>query len=441
VNDYYAGCNELLLRAVPLTARRILDVGCGEGRLGAALRRLAPGRQVFGIEREPAIAMRATPHLDEVFTLDAQVDDPPLEPESLDCILFGDVLEHLIAPTDVLARYRRFLRADGIVLCSIPNIQHHSVIAALLKGDFQYTPAGLLDIAHVRFFTYSTILKMLLDAGFAPHIVDTIATPSPPPFLRAAAPLLQHLGVDPHRTQRYLAAYQYIVKGDPLPPIPADDAPLSFVVCVSDEASLANNFLSSPCLGANGPHEILLVRECRSAAEGLNRGVARARHDVVVCVHQDVYLPRDWPARFWQGYRAAQHRFGALGPVGVYGVRGDTRVGHVVDRDRLLREPESLPARVDTLDELLLAVPRDVAPPFEPRLGFHFYGADICLAARDRGLSAVVIDALCFHNSPHTALPPDFFVSGHAFAAKWRGRLPVATSCARIEADGTLRAN
>jgi len=140
------------------------------------------------------------------------------------------------------------------------------------------------------------------------------------------------------------------------------------------------------------------MRHCGSAAEGLNRGRAQARHPLVVCVHQDVYLPRDWPARFWRQYRLAEKQFGKIGVAGVYGVamRGAAlkKAGHVVDRDRLLRESEPLPAAVDTLDELLLAVSRDLPIPFDPQLGFHLYGADLCLGARQEGLAAVALDAL-----------------------------------------------
>jgi hypothetical protein len=109
------------------------------------------------------------------------------------------------------------------------------------------------------------------------------------------------------------------------------------------------------------------------------------------------------------------------------------RAGHVVDRDRLLREPEGLPAAVETLDELLLALPRSTPLRFDPALGFHFYGADLCLQARRQGLSAVALDALCLHHSQSVELPPAFFASGAVFARKWSRQLPVATPCAVVD--------
>jgi hypothetical protein len=42
-----------------------------------------------------------------------------------------------------------------------------------------------------------------------------------------------------------------------------------------------------------------------------------------------------------------------------------------------------------------------------PALGFHFYGADLCLHDRDKGLAAVAGVALCYHNQRAVELPPD----------------------------------
>jgi SAM-dependent methyltransferase len=447
----FGNCNEFLLRAVPARARRVLEVGCGEGKLGKRLKEQSSHTIVFGVERELAAAQRACQHLDKVFVLDIERDDPPVEPGTIDCILYGDVLEHLITPHEVLARFKRFLSPNGTILCSVPNIQHHSMVQALFKGDFQYTAEGLLDRTYLRFFTYSTFIKLLVDCSFAPAILDTIPVACPPQLLAAAEPLIRYLGLDPKRTRHYLESYQYIFQGAPL----HYDGPerlaeanghvpkLTFAVCVSDEATLRANLLSSPCLAAGSPHELLLMRGCRSAAEGLNFALEQARNPLVVCVHQDVYLPRDWPKRFWHQFQFAQSRYGNVGLAGVYGVCSPdgkpTRLGHVVDRDRLLKDGHVFPSEVQTLDELLLVVPKSVPLKFDSRLGFHFYGADICLQAKNQNLSVVALDALCFHNSPHVGLTPDFFKSGQAFAAKWANSLPLATSCVTIDHQANMR--
>jgi hypothetical protein len=70
---------------------------------------------------------------------------------------------------------------------------------------------------------------------------------------------------------------------------------LSFVVCVSGEAVLAANLMSSPCLAPGSPHEVIPVLDAPSAGAGLNAGRERARYGLVVCVHQDVVLPHSVP--------------------------------------------------------------------------------------------------------------------------------------------------
>jgi hypothetical protein len=104
----------------------------------------------------------------------------------------------------------------------------------------------------------------------------------------------------------------------------------------------------------------------------------------------------------------------------------------------LLRDGPELPAKVATLDELLLVVRRDSGLRFDPDLGFHLYGADICRQARERGLAVVAVGALCHHNSRSLVLPESFYHSAAVFARKWSHRLPVATPCIIIDRDAEV---
>ena len=236
------------------------------------------------------------------------------------------------------------------------------------------------------------------------------------------------------------------------------DTPLTFVACVSDEGILHANLLASACLQPGTVHEVILIKNCRSAADGLNRGIARARHEFVVCLHQDVHLPPGWDQRLIQQLGAATRQWGSIGVAGVYGVGQPTevqpeaqataaareprhqpqefavrRMGRVIHRGHPLFDSPNLPARVSTLDELLLVVPRNTPLRFDPELGFHLYGADICLLAEEHGLAVIALDAACHHNTRTATLPKAFFQSADTFAGKWQHRLPVATSCVVID--------
>ena len=227
-------------------------------------------------------------------------------------------------------------------------------------------------------------------------------------------------------------------------------APLSFVTCVSSTGRLRSNLLASPCLCPGTTHERIAVSNCPSAADGLNIGLEHAKHDWVVCVHEDVFLPEGWDRTLVQELPEAERRFGPIGVMGVYGVSeviepsnpahrlAAERIGWVVDRGRQLRDGPELPAWVATLDELLLVVRRDSGLRFDPALGFHLYGADVCLQAREQGLTVVAIAALCHHNSSSIGLPESFYESAQVFARKWRDRLPVATPCVIIDRAGEV---
>jgi SAM-dependent methyltransferase len=437
--SYHDGFNEYLFAAVPSSARRILEVGCARGRLGHELKRQDPGRYVAGVELDPEAAEAARARLDDVFVLDVQGDLPPVEPGSLDCLVLGDVLEHLVDPEAVLRRYRDLLHPEGLVLVSVPNIQHYSIIKNLLRGDFMYQPAGLLDATHLRFFTYMTFAKLMLDAGFLPRIEHRIRSGEAQQLVEPAAPLLQHCRVHPDAALEPLDTYQYVVSASLLPDPPAGFAaePISFVACVNDDDQLESNLLRSPCLDPGTPHELVLMRGQASAADGFNKALETVRHDLVVFVQQDMYLPRGWDSQFLGQFRDAERQFGPVGVAGVFGYRfgpeGKRNLGRVLDRQALHDARAPLPATADGLDEIVLAVPRATPLRFDPTLGFHLYGADICLSARQQGLPVVVLDAPCLHNSLFTYLSPEFHHAREQLLAKWPDVRPLHSSMGQLD--------
>lgn len=443
-SEYYAGLNEQLLRAVPDSARVIVEVGCAYGRLGARLKQLDPERVVFGVERALTAAEQARHVLDDVFVCDVESEELPLERGSVDCILYGDVLEHMVDPGAVLERHRSLLSSSGRVVCSIPNLQHHSVVTQLLRGDFQYQESGLLDATHLRFFTFATAMKLLLDAGYAPDLVDIVEWAGAESVVEAGETLLRALRVDVGRATKYMNAQQYIVTGRALEPVDhGEEVPITFVACVNDEAQLVDNLLRSPCLRSPHPHEVLLFRGCASAAEGLNAGIEQAHNELVVLVHQDVYLPQGWTDRLVQQWRAAFPGAERGGIAGVWGLDSGPHdggfFGHVVDRDHLLSTDNKFPRPVDMIDELVMVLPRGTPLRVDPDLGWHLYGTDLCLAARQLGLGVAVLDAICHHNSLTGDVPPAYSQSEDVIAAKWRQHLPIATICSVIERSSTQR--
>ena len=120
--------------------KRVLDVGCASGYQAHLL--AENGCITTGIEVNENAAQIAREVCDRVHVADIErfKVSEIVAGESYDVVVFGDVLEHLINPLAVLEDVRTVLRANGVVVASIPNIAHGAIRLALLRGDFDYQP-------------------------------------------------------------------------------------------------------------------------------------------------------------------------------------------------------------------------------------------------------------------------------------------------------------
>ncbi len=84
-----------------------------------------------------------------------------------DLVLLPDVLEHIDEPKKTLIKIKEYLKIDGEVIVSMPNIRHYSAFVKIfIKGDFRYEESGIFDYTHVRFYCRKNIAELLESAGF-----------------------------------------------------------------------------------------------------------------------------------------------------------------------------------------------------------------------------------------------------------------------------------
>lgn len=170
---YYAHQRHEMLRYIPAGTRAVLDVGCSSGAFGILVKEKF-GCEVWGIEPDKQSAENANKLLDKVYNsfFDNQID---FGDKTFDCIIFNDVLEHLVNPFEALELCKRYLNKDGVLVASIPNIRFFDAIYHIvIQGDFMYTGAGIFDKTHLRFFTRKSMIRMFTDAGYKINSVDGI---------------------------------------------------------------------------------------------------------------------------------------------------------------------------------------------------------------------------------------------------------------------------
>lgn len=158
---------------VPSAARRVLDLGCSSGALGAELKRERHAH-VVGVEIDPGYASEAQARLDRVVVSDVESFlAAEAGEEEFDCVIAADVLEHLVDPWTALRRATGLLRPGGTAVVSVPNVLHWRGLARLVwTCRWPRDDAGPFDRTHLRWFTGTDVTELLEQAGLQPLRVE-----------------------------------------------------------------------------------------------------------------------------------------------------------------------------------------------------------------------------------------------------------------------------
>lgn len=208
-------------------------------------------------------------------------------------------------------------------------------------------------------------------------------------------------------------------------------------VAVNNDEVLRNNLYRSPDILARPELQILTRRGFASASLAHNSALDEASNDVVIFVHQDVYLPQGWFGSLARALADLQREGVDWGVLGCFG----SRKGHADGLGRVYTRGLGIhgtsidcPEIVESLDEIVLIIRKSSGLRFDPSLPhFHLYGTDLCMAASARGLPSFAIPAFCVHNTNQLlTLPREFYECYRYLKRKWARYLPICTSCITI---------
>lgn len=207
-----------------------------------------------------------------------------------------------------------------------------------------------------------------------------------------------------------------------------------FICAMNDLKVFSENLGKSSAWSLN---DHVLQKGFSNVSLAYNEAMKKNTNEILVFAHQDVYLPDSWFEFLEKALIELKGvDWGVLGVAGASLVNGKAQyIGHIQDRGAEWNKTnsEDLPKQVQTIDELLFVIKNNDSFIFDEEIpSCDFYGADLCLQAMKQRKENYVVDAYLHHNSSRQrgkALPEGFYVSRKYMINKWKGFLPVATTC------------
>ncbi len=151
---------------------RILDINCACGGTLLQIKTQYPHAELYGVAKSPSEGKIASQF--------SKISDGGLESieypyDFFDYIFLGDVLQNVMDPWELLERARKYLKNNGKLIASIPNVMYVDVLKRLIQGEWSYGGkqewlyGGESGIPRdqVRFYSLQEIDRMFINAGYA----------------------------------------------------------------------------------------------------------------------------------------------------------------------------------------------------------------------------------------------------------------------------------
>lgn len=204
------------------------------------------------------------------------------------------------------------------------------------------------------------------------------------------------------------------------------------IICASHNEDILNkNLLTSPNIN---DYQLIIQKNYSSVCKAYNDAITKAKENILLFVHHDVYLPKTFFNELTQSINNLNNKnWGVLGVAGC--TRARNKYGFVKSGNSIYGKKHELPAVVDTLDELLLIIKKDSNLYFDENIpsAYHMFGADICMQAQEKNMQNFAILAYCEHRHKKMILDSSFYKSADYIKQKWKHKLPIRTTVTLIK--------
>lgn len=167
-----------LLEGLHPAKRRLLDIGCGNGALSAAI--AERGWEVVGVDPSQegiAVASQAYPAIR--FHAGSAYDDLRSKLGTFPVVISLEVVEHVYAPRSYAAGLHDVLDPGGTAILSTPYHGYLKNLALALTGRLDAHFTALWDHGHIKFWSERTLTLLLKEAGFMVQGFERVGRISP----------------------------------------------------------------------------------------------------------------------------------------------------------------------------------------------------------------------------------------------------------------------
>jgi len=152
--------------------KRILDVGCGDGRFLQVLKDFGPAEwELVGVEFDEEAVARCRARGFEATA--RRVEDMADEAGRFDCVVMLQLIEHVEDPVVIAKRVFDLLRPGGIFVIETPNLAgwDYALFRKRWWGHYHFP-------RHFHLFSTESLERMLVSAGFSIDRVDQLISTS-----------------------------------------------------------------------------------------------------------------------------------------------------------------------------------------------------------------------------------------------------------------------
>ena len=175
--DMESSFGKILSQVAP--GSKVLECGCATGYMTRYMKEKL-NCDVYIIEIDQAAFEIAKAYAKDGICTDLTQEKwcEKFEGMIFDTILLCDVLEHVIDPVALLRKAASFLKEDGTMLISLPNVGHNDILMRLYEGHWDYQERGLLDNTHIRFWGIENIEALFAENELKIALMDATLLPT-----------------------------------------------------------------------------------------------------------------------------------------------------------------------------------------------------------------------------------------------------------------------